>query len=621
MQIIDHPALVFAIAMVAGVLAQALGRHLRIPGIIVLLVAGVALGPDGAGVIVPSALGSALDAVVGFAVAIILFEGGMRLDVGQLRKQRRVIRRLVLAGVVVNTLGGALAAHFVLDWTWRNALLFGTLVIVTGPTVVGPLVRRIRLAPSLAVVLEAEGVFIDAVGASVAVVALELALGPTDPVGTAASGMIERIGTGLALGAAGGFVLGALLRLRRIVPRGMENILALSAAVTAYQLGEAVAAGSGIVASVAAGLVVGNLRIHRIHQLAEFKEQLSVLLIGVLFVLLAADVRLADVAALGPRALVVVALLSLVIRPIAVGLATARAGLTWRDKLFVSWIGPRGIVAAAVASVFATQLARAGIAGGLELRALVFVVIATTVTVQGLTAGPLASLLGLRRASNTGCLILGANPLARHLAQRLQGAGETVELIDTDSDDTRLAQEAGLKVIFGNGLDPRTLLKARVDSRRQVIAATPSESVNMLFARKVADIPDPPKLYAAIDPTATGVVPELAHEIDARVLFGRGEELATWLVRWRHHHVELVHRTYAGPPTALPVPPAGAVLPLVVERKGKLALVDETTELRDGDVVELAIATEEREVAEAWLAEGPWAEAPLPEPARVVRLL
>ncbi|MEP6859090.1 MAG: cation:proton antiporter [Deltaproteobacteria bacterium] len=600
-------ALVFALALLAGVIAQAIGRHATVPGIIILLGTGIALGPDCAGIVDPQILGSGLDSIVGFAVAVILFEGGMRLDVAQLRRQKTVIRRLVVGGAVLTTSGGALAAHLLLGWDWRTSLLFGTLVIVTGPTVIGPLVRRIRLAPSIAVVLEAEGVFVDAIGATIAIVALELALGaPSDPLGAAVLGMLKRIATGAALGSCGGLVLGIALRQRKLVPRGMENIFALSAAVAVYQLSQAIVPESGISASIAAGLVVGNLRIRRMEELAEFKEQLTTLLVGLLFVLLAADVRMADVAAIGPRALLVVGALMIVVRPAVVWLSSIGAGLAWRDKLFISWIGPRGIVAAAVATVFATALDRHGVAGGTQLRALVFIVIAMTVTLQGLSAGPLASLLKLRRASNTGYLFLGANPLAIHLARRFAGAGHPVELIDTSSDQAAAAQAAGLKVIFGNGLDPRTLAKARIDTRSHVVAVTSSESVNMLLAQKVADdTPEPPHLLVAIDASSTGVAPAMVHKVGGTVLFGRGVDLDAWLVRLRHKNVEVVRRMYVGPEGPRdPFP--DQVLALYREREGVPRLIDDHTELRDGDIVELMLATDAREAIDTWFASQPW---------------
>ncbi len=390
----------------------------------------------------------------------------------------------------------------------------------------------------------------------------------------------------------------------------MENILALAAAVAVYQLSQAIVPESGISASIAAGLVVGNLGVRRMTELAEFKEQLTTLLIGILFVVLAADVRMADVMAIGPRALLVVAVLMLVVRPLIVWLSAIGAGLGWRDKLFVAWIGPRGIVAAAVATVFASALERGGVPGGTELRALVFVVIATTVTLQGLSAGPLASLLHLRRASNTGYLFLGANALAIHLAKRFMAAGLPVELVDTSDENATAAQAAGLKVIYGNGLDPRTLAKARIDTRSHVIAMTTSESVNMLFARKIADeVTDVPQLCVAIDPSTTGVVPDMVHGAGGSVLFGRGVELAPWLVRWRHHNLALVRRMYVGAELETWVRELPeTVLPLFRVRVGVPQLVDERTGLRDGDIVELAVATEASAAVDAWFGERPWQE-------------
>ncbi|MEO8550380.1 MAG: NAD-binding protein, partial [Kofleriaceae bacterium] len=352
-------------------------------------------------------------------------------------------------------------------------------------------------------------------------------------------------------------------------------------------------------------LVVGNFRVRRIEELAEFKEQLTTLLIGILFVLLAADVRVVDVAALGPRALLVVAALVLVVRPAVVWLSAMRTGLAWRDKMFLSWIGPRGIVAAAVATVFASALDRHGVAGGTQLRALVFIVIATTVTLQGLSAGPLASLLGLRRAGNTGYLILGANAVAIHVAKQLVSAGAQVELVDTSTEHAAAAQAAGLKVIFGNALDPRTLAKARLDTRSHVVALTESESINMLFAQYVAEhTADPPTLLVAIDPNATGVAPSMVEKAGGRVLFGRGVELDAWIVRWRHNDVDVVRMRVTAEVERV-VYPEG-VLPLVRVRQGAASLIDSETHLRGDDVVELAVTHEARAASDAWFATQGW---------------
>jgi NhaP-type Na+/H+ or K+/H+ antiporter len=607
MPLLESPALVFALAMLVGVAAQAIGNHLRLPGIVVLLAAGVVLGPDVANVIRPATLGSAGTAIIGFAVAIILFEGGMRLEIGRVRKQAKVIRRLVFGGAVLTAIGGAVACRLLMHWDLRRSILFGTLVMVTGPTVVGPLVRRIRLAPSIATILEAEGVFIDVVGATIAVMALEVALSPsTGRLGDAVFHVARRLGVGVAIGAAGGLVIALLMRVPKVIPRGMEKAFALAAAMTLYQLATGVVSDSGLAAAMTAGLVVGNMRVHRMNDLVEFKEQLTTLLIGTLFVLLAADVRIADVVDLGVPALLVVAILMFVVRPLEIMACTVNTGMGWREKLYMSWIAPRGIVAAAVASLFADHLRDAGIPGGTAMRALVFMVIAATVTIQGLSAGPLAALLGLRRSVNRGIVLLGANPLARHLAARIAATGEPVELIDHDADDARAAEEAGLKVIFGSELEPRTLARAQIDSRSLAAAVGPNASMNVLFARHIVDDIPGPRVLAPTDPETGDVL----RDRGVGTLFGAPVALGTWIARWRRGQVELLRRVYAGiaPDAPLSPAPADLLLPLLVERGDRVMLVDDRTRLTAGDMVEFAVVSDRRSEADAYFAAAPWHE-------------
>ncbi|HEX2223020.1 MAG TPA: cation:proton antiporter, partial [Thermoanaerobaculia bacterium] len=312
----QSPALTIALALAAGMIAQVLARHLRIPGIVLLLASGVLLGPDGLGVVRPGTLGHSLHDLVGFAVAVILFDGGMNLNLGRLRREARSIRQLVTAGAVVTAAGGALAARWILGWDWTLAVLFGTLVIVTGPTVITPLLRRIKVKERVATVLEAEGVLGDAVGAIIAVVTLEVVLSPAGPsLATGAWDLASRLGFGALLGAVAGLVLAALLRFQRLIPDGLESVFTLAAVVALFQGSNALMAESGILSVIMAGLVVGNARAHVVNELREFKEQLTILLVGLLFVLLAADIRLAEVYALGWPGLFTVLALMLLVRP------------------------------------------------------------------------------------------------------------------------------------------------------------------------------------------------------------------------------------------------------------------------------------------------------------------
>ena len=347
---VAHPALILAVAVGAGVLAQSLARHLRVPGIVLLLLAGASLGPDGLGVIQPRALGKGLMGAVDLAVAVILFEGGLNLEISRLRREQAAIRRLVTWGALLTAVAGAIAVSLVFSWGVVTSLLFGTLVVVTGPTVIGPIVQQLRLRPRVATVLEAEGVLIDPVGAILAVLMLEVALAPGgETLAESVTDLLLRIGFGAGAGAVAGFAMALLLRVRRIVPEGFGNIFVLSSVLLLAAGCDVVVSESGIMAVVIAGVVVGNMRTRYDRDLREFKDQLTVLLIGLLFVMLAADVRYEQVVGLGLAGLAVVATLVLIVRPLGVWLSTLGSDLSVRERLFISWVAPRGIIAAAIA--------------------------------------------------------------------------------------------------------------------------------------------------------------------------------------------------------------------------------------------------------------------------------
>jgi len=607
---LDDPTLTFAMAMAVGVVAQGLARHMSVPGVVVLLAVGVVLGPDVADVIRPHTLGSALSAVVGFAVAVILFEGGLSLEIRALRGQAKTIRRLVLGGSVLTACGATLVCRAILGWDWRLSALFGTLVIVTGPTVITPLVRRIRLKPHIGTILEAEGIFIDAIGATIAVVALQVAIAPSgEALGAAVVGILTRLGVGALVGGLGGAILALLLIRRNVVPRGLENILALSTAMMLYELSDGLMPESGITAAIAAGMVLGNGRSHALPEIVAFKEQLTVLLIATLFVLLAADIRVADVLALGLPGVYTVVALMLVVRPITVFACTTGANLGMREKLFLAWLAPRGIVAAAVSSLFAMELVHAGIDGGVELRALVFLVIAVTVTVQGLSGGLVARLLGVRRAKNSGHIMLGANALARHLATRLGVGGEEVILVDSNADECRAAEAAGFYVVRGDGLDSATLGRLHPEFRVACVAVTANEGVNLEFARKVAEEAPGLPTYVAIDADTFGVTVAAVRAQGARVLFGGARQLQDWFARWRRDGMVTVRCTpndTIASSEALASMPRDEILPLMLERAGARALIDPATQVEPGDVVEFAVDGERRERSLEWLAEAGW---------------
>ena len=592
--------------MAAGILAQAAARHARLPGIVVLLAIGVLFGPDVANIVRPDTLGShGLHSVVGFAVAIILFEGGLHMNIKKLRAQAKPIRQLVTVGAVVTAIGAAIAAKVFMGWDWRLSVLFGTLVIVTGPTVITPLLRRLRMTQSVSTILEAEGIFIDAVGATIAVVALEALLVPSGK--SAALGIFNvamTIGVGALVGAAGGIVLALLLRRRNVIPQGLENVLSLAFAVLVFQGSNALAHESGITAAIVAGMFLSNTRSHAFGEIVEFKEQLVTLLIATLFVLLAADVRVDGVLALGKPGVLTVAALMFVVRPLTVLASTWRTAVPLNERIFLSWLAPRGIVAAAVASLFAITLADEGIAGGEQMRALVFLVIAATVTLQGLTGGPLASLLGLRRPRNYGYVILGANALARAVGHQLKENGEPIVLLDSNAEACRVARNEGFEVISGNGLEDRIFMRAQADSRRACIALTMNESVNLLFARKLNDRFKGLGTVVAIEAEDGGVTEDMVADLHAGVMFGGARGLGVWLRLLSEDLVQIERWVYEVPGDGAPNyagAPRDTMLPLAAVG-GKVAIpLTDHHKPQKNDALVAAIVPDRRREAYDWL--------------------
>ena len=611
---LNNPSLTIALALAAGMMAQTAAHHLRIPAIVVLLLTGVLLGPDLADVIRPAVLGDALGMLIGFAVAIILFEGGMGLKIARLKREQRSIRQLITIGGMITVLGSALTAHIILGWDWRMAALFGTLVMVTGPTVINPLLQRLKVKRNVAVVLEAEGVLIDAIGAIVAIVALEAALSPAgESVFGALLHIIERLGGGAAMGLGFGFLLVRLLNARDLIPEGIENVFTLCMVLAVFQASNVLLPESGIAAVTVAGIVVGNSRTRIKEDLEEFKEELTVMMIGLLFVLLSADVRLAEVRALGlPGAFTVISLMFLV-RPANVFISTIKSKFTVKERVFISWIGPRGIVAAALASLFAAEFARKGLPGGNELRALVFLVIAATVVSAGLTGGFMARWLKLKRPTNFGWVILGANELARALAKLFKENGQEVVSIDSNPEACTAAENDCTRVLFANALQPSALLRAEIDTRRGALAVTPNEEVNLLFIQKASRLARSLQLFTVLKRFSQSISPKMVEETGAQVLFGKPVDVEFWSVRIRRKEISI---QYWEPPENQAEKNSKAEIiqligentgvALAVLRNGILSPMGSRIICRKGDQIVVLVFAMERQKLKDRLQENDW---------------
>jgi NhaP-type Na+/H+ or K+/H+ antiporter len=518
-----RPSIAIALLLLLGLMAQWFAWRIRIPAILPLLVAGFLVGPV-FNLVDPSELiGDLFFPEVSLMVGLILFEGGLTLRLREIKQMRRVVLNLVTIGALITWLGSAAAAHLILGLDPLFALLFGALIIVTGPTVIGPLLRNVRPTANVANVLRWEGILIDPIGALVAVLIFEFLLLEG---GSALNQTVLLFGkfilVGSLMGVLGGYLVALVLR-RRLVPDFLVNVMALTLVFLTFSLSSALAHESGLLAAVVMGMILGNSGVPNIETLLSFKEDIAVLFISLLFVTLAAEVRLELLlATLDWRILGLLAVIMLVLRPLNIFISTLRSPLSFNEKLFLAWIAPRGIVAASVTSLFVFRLYDAGFGEVEVLSPLVFFVILGTVTLNSLTAKPLAKWLGVAEPDPQGLLILGAHPFARRLSAFLQHEGVDVVLADTNWAHVAAAHREGLNAYHGSPLSPRSDDELRLSGIGALLALTSNDEANALTALKYAREFGSDSVYQLEPSRSPGERERVTSEAHGRTAFGHG---------------------------------------------------------------------------------------------------
>ncbi|MBF2083031.1 sodium:proton antiporter [Thermoleptolyngbya sp. C42_A2020_037] len=488
----------FVIAVLAGISGQVVAAFFNVPSIVFLLIFGIVLGGDGLDWLHPQSLGVGLEVIVALSVALILFEGGLNLELRQLNTVSGSLRNLVTLGTLITLLGGGMAAHWLGEFPWAIAFLYASLVVVTGPTVISPLMKQVQVDRQVSSLLEGEGVLIDPVGAILAVVVLDVILNGNAAPLSVASGLLLRLGIGGGIGALGGWLLGQFLKQAKFLSEGQKNLVVLAGVWGLFGLAQSIRSESGLMTVVLAGLVLRASSIPDERLLRRFKEQLTILAVSILFVLLAADLSIASLFALGWGAGLTVLALMFVVRPLNVAVCTWNSGLNWRQKLFMCWVAPRGIVSASVASLFAILLTQRGISGGEAIKALVFLTILSTVFLQGLTARWVAEWLDITSKQATGAVIVGCNPLSLLIGRMFQERGESVVLIDTDLAACKLAEQEGLRAIASSALDTDVLEQAGLGRAGTFLALTSNGQVNQVLAQRAAEEFQPPRVLAVV---------------------------------------------------------------------------------------------------------------------------
>jgi NhaP-type Na+/H+ or K+/H+ antiporter/Trk K+ transport system NAD-binding subunit len=453
--------------IILGILAQWLAWRLKIPAILPLILIGLLVGPfaaeflseDGAKWIEPVwngekglFAGDSLFYFVSLAISIILFEGGLTLKFSEIKNVGPIITKLITIGTLVTFFGAAVGAHYVFNLSWEISYLFSALIIVTGPTVITPILRNIPLKKDVSAVLKWEGILIDPIGALVAVLVFEFI--SVDAGGEFTKTALIEFGKIVLFGATFGFTFAHTLHfliVRKWIPHYLLNVFALASVLGVFVLSDTFAHESGLLAVVVMGMVLGNTNSGYLKELLYFKESLSVLLISILFILLAANINMEDLLLIyNWKTAVLFAIVIFVIRPLGVFLSTNKSTLKLNEKLFISWVGPRGIVAAGIASLFGTKLAVKGVPGAEYITPLVFALVLATVLLNATTARLFAKIVGVFLKKSEGILFIGASKFPRLIAEYLSKNGRHVVLIDSNESNIQKAKDVGVEAFSAN---------------------------------------------------------------------------------------------------------------------------------------------------------------------------
>ncbi|MFK8057102.1 MAG: cation:proton antiporter [Saprospiraceae bacterium] len=525
-----------ASVIVLGILAQWVSWRLKIPAILPLILTGLAVGPFSTfwtpdaelfiqpraeygegGVVKGLFAGQNLFYFVSLSIGLILFEGGLTLRQREIRGIGPAIVKLITVGTVITFAGCGLLAHYIMGLNWHISFVFASLVVVTGPTVIGPILQNVPLSRNVSTILKWEGILIDPIGALLAVLMFEFVFASFgSEVGTdhvmnefgleALVIFLKIVGVGLAMGFAAAYGLFTLIK-RELIPHYLLNVFVLALVLMVFTVSDELVHESGLLSVVVMGMVLGNLDVPRFQEIANFKESITVLLISILFILLAANITMDQLLLLVDWRCGLLFIGILAIRPIAVLASTMGSELSLSEKLYVGWLGPRGIVAAGIASVFGLRLEEIGFPGAEYIVPLVFMVVLGTVLLNATTAKIFAKWSGVMLDESNGILIVGASPLARLIAKYLQSNNQHVVLVDSSLSNIDAARQEGLEATVANIYNDKLEERLELSDIGYLYAMTASSEVNNFAVRRYTKLFGENGAYRLIDSSELNLDP------------------------------------------------------------------------------------------------------------------
>ena len=475
--------LIFKLAVIgfSGIASQWVAWRIRIPAIALLLLAGLLLGPFTGYVNPQQDLGDVYKPIIALSVAIILFEGGLTLNFKEIKETSSAVRAIIVIGGPLVWLFSALSAHYAAGLSWPSAIVLGAILVVTGPTVIMPLLRQAQLSHRPAALLRWEAIVNDPIGALFAVISFEIYLVVHGSHG--AGDLILNLILGACIAIGGGYFAGRGIAKAFVgghVPEYLKSPVLLVAVLGVYAISDLILEESGLLTVTIMGITLANSKMASLTELRRFKETITVLLVSGLFILLTASLDLNALYSLGWGAALFVGLVLFVVRPIAIMIATTGRGLSLNERLLVSWIAPRGIVAVAVSGLFGAALTENGIADGNQLTALTFAVVASTILLHGFSLAPLASAFGLKSAEKPGIMIVGGSDWSNALAQKLNDMEMPVLVVDSNYNHIKRSRLNDIPVFFGEVLSEDAHHSITLNRYSHLIAATDNDAYNSL---------------------------------------------------------------------------------------------------------------------------------------------
>jgi len=591
MQLTENPTTVFVIAVLVAVACQMASSKMKFPPIFLWLLAGMALGPHGIHLLHAEQVEPALHTLIELGLAVILFEGGLNLNLKSLKEHGWVVGRLLIFGPLLTILIGGAMAQILTGISWPLALLFGALVAVGGPTVITPIIRQVRMDREISHILSSEAMLVDAVGAILAIVLLQVVLTPDQGTFSIVQSVVIKFMAGALFGWAGGWLLSTALKSSFIEDIEVRTVFTLAAVWGIFLLADGVSSQAGLLAVLVAGATMQRMELPDIQRLRHFKGSLSILLISVLFVLLASNLNLYIVRVYLWEGIIVFVALALIARPFSAWLAAIETELTAPQIWFLGSMAPRGVVAAGITSLFVLLLVEAGHKEAEILLALVYIIIIASVFVYSFLASPMARWLGVTGRDERSVLIVGGGQMGAELGRVLADDRE-VRFLDLNTDVVNNLKRAGFQAICGNALDPLYMEILHTEEVGAVLAMTGSSDHNLLIANLAKNNFHVTEVYVALQEGDENKHASMIKQLGARRLFAKPYTFSYWhdqAIRKRlMHELRVIE---PGSPLIghkmIDVRIPHGVQPLAVCRKDQMLIPHDSLRFEEGDEISL----------------------------------